>query len=64
MSFVYLYIAQRSSNSNVQLSLPLNVVLASLSPLERKFIDKRDKELEKVEDFYRARERDALIRYV
>ena len=54
--------AQRSGHSGEQLTLPLNVILASLSPLERKFIDKLDKELEKVDEFYKARERDALIR--
>lgn len=44
--------------------LPLSIIVPQLSPIERRFIDKLDKELGKVEKFYLARERDAKLRYV
>lgn len=39
-----------------RIPLPLSVIIASLTPLERQFIDKLDMELEKVEKFFRERE--------
>ncbi|OCB90034.1 EXS family protein/ERD1/XPR1/SYG1 family protein [Sanghuangporus baumii] len=54
--------SQRTENLSGRIALPLSVILQTLRPIERKFIDKLDKELEKVEDFYLARGRDALLR--
>lgn len=39
-------------------------MLPTLTPLERQFIEKLDKELDKVETFYQARESEAKIRLV
>ncbi|VDB96026.1 unnamed protein product [Peniophora sp. CBMAI 1063] len=38
--------------------LPLSAYLSDLTPLQRKYVDKLDYELEKVEKFYAARERE------
>lgn len=54
---------ERTENISGRIALPLSVLLSTLRPLERKFIEKLDNELEKVENFYMARERDALLRY-
>ncbi|KAI5121712.1 hypothetical protein M0805_002105 [Coniferiporia weirii] len=53
---------QRTDSRATKIALPLMVILPTLSPLERQFIEKLDKELEKVENFYRAREQEAIIR--
>ena len=42
-----------------RIPLPLKVIVASLSPLEKQFIDKLDKELDQVENFYLEREKEA-----
>ncbi|KAH8113950.1 SPX domain-containing protein [Phellopilus nigrolimitatus] len=55
---------QRTESYSTRILLPLSAILPTLNPLERQFIDKLDKELEKVENFYMAREREAVIRWV
>ena len=49
----------RGSPTQVQ---SLNFVYRSLTPLERQFFEKLDKELEKVEKFYSDREHEAMIK--
>jgi hypothetical protein len=58
-------------NSSQQLTLDLSPVhipttlaevLETMSPLEVQFVDAMDKELDKVQDFYRERQKDALVR--
>ena len=44
--------------------LSLSVVLPSLSTIEHGFFEKLDRELDKIETFYRSRESEAIIRYV
>lgn len=46
----------------VRVPTTLAEVLEIMSPLEVQFIEAMDKELEKVEAFYREREKDALVR--
>ena len=52
-------LGQRSTIAASRIPLPLDVILASLTPLERQFVDKLNSELEKVEKFYLDREKDA-----
>lgn len=42
--------------------MTMSELLATLSPLEQEFFEAVDRELIKVENFYREREREALIR--
>lgn len=44
--------------------MPLIVIIPTLGPLEREFVDKLEEELEKVEKFYVAREHEAKHRYI
>ena len=45
-----------------RIPLPLAIVIPTLTPLERQFVEKLDQELDKVEAFYHARESEAMIR--
>ncbi|THH12162.1 hypothetical protein EW145_g196 [Phellinidium pouzarii] len=53
---------QQTDSYSARVVLPLAVIMPSLTALERRFVEKLDKELEKVEGFYGAREREAMIR--
>jgi len=48
--------------SPVRIPTTLAEVLETMSPLEVQFIDAMDKELDKVQDFYQERQKDALVR--
>ena len=43
--------------------IPLSEVLPKLSTTERGFFEKLDRELDKIESFYRSRESEAIVRY-
>lgn len=50
--------------SSGRLVLPMMLIIPSLLPIERQFVEKLDRELNKVENFYVARESDARNRGV
>lgn len=58
------WLGQRNTIAESRIPLPLDVIVASLMPLERRFIDKLNDELDKVEAFYVAREKDAKAKLV
>lgn len=62
--FLFNFFHEDREGSSARIALPLSVVLPTLTPLERQFIEKLDKELDKVESFYQARESEAKIRLV
>ncbi|KAG8807091.1 hypothetical protein FRC17_004659 [Serendipita sp. 399] len=62
--FTSLSVATRRSPVSTQSHLPTTLAeaLAGLTPLEQEFIQALDAELAKVENFYREREKEAIIR--
>lgn len=54
--------AAHDGSTSAPQNVPLSIVLSTLAPVERDFFDALDKELEKIESFYRARESEGRIR--